>query len=224
MTALLVACGALAHDLITARDRRGWDAEILALPALLHNRPERIPAAVERRVAQAGDGFDPVIVVYGDCGTGGVLDRLLKDHDWLGLAGPHCYAVFAGARQFDSMMSEQPGTFFLTDYLVGSFDHLVTEGLGLDRFPELRQQYFANYRRVVYLQQHRDPTLLTKAEAAAQALGLPLEVRYTGLARLEAEIERLLSSPERAPRLRTPTLADNPEVPAPTTAALEGTS
>lgn len=192
MTALIVACGALAREVIAARDRNCWHAKVLALPAQLHNRPDGIPAAVARRIGQSGGTYAPVVVVYGDCGTGGALQQLLEARGWLGLAGPHCYASYAGQHDFAAMMREEPGTFFLTDFLAGSFDHLVMEGLGLDRYPQLAGDYFTHYHRVVYLQQRRDPALLYKARQAARALGLPLEVRYTGLARLEREIERLL--------------------------------
>lgn len=193
MTALLVACGALAREVISARDRNGWDAAVLALPALLHNKPAEIPAAVKRRIAAAGGGYSPVVVVYGDCGTGGGLARLLADRGWLGLAAPHCYAAYAGRAAFDELMREQLGTFFLTDYLVGSFDHLVIEALGLDRYPQLRDDYFGRYRRVVYLQQRRDPGLVERAREAAAVLDLPLQIRYTGLSTLETEIEQLLA-------------------------------
>ncbi len=199
MTALIVACGALAREVVAARDRNRWPADVLALPAMLHNSPAEIPMAVERRIEAAGTGYAPVVVVYGDCGTGGGLDRLLRARGWLGLAGPHCYASFAGQPEFAAMMQDEPGTFFLTDYLAGSFDHLVWEGLGLDRYPELAADYFTHYRRVVYLQQRRDPMLLHKARQAARALQLPLEVRYTGTARLELEIERLLVAGDLPP-------------------------
>lgn len=203
MTALLVACGALAREVIAARERKGWDAKVLALPALLHNMPSEIPAAVELRVRATGSEFEPVIVVYGDCGTGGNLRRLLRARGWLGLRGPHCYAAYASEQTFDEMMRVEPGTFFLTDYLAGSFDHLVIEGLGLDRFPELVEDYFAHYRRVVYLQQRRDPALLSKARMAAEAIGLPLQIRHTGSTNLDNEIEELLSryfAPVGSPR------------------------
>lgn len=193
MTALLVACGALAREVVAARERRGWNAKVLALPALLHNRPDRIPDAVERRIDDIGGSYNPIIVLYADCGTGGNLDRLLERRGWMGLSGPHCYATYAGKRDFDGMMETEPGTFFLTDYLAGSFDHLVWEGLGLDRFPELISVYFSRYRRVVYLQQRDDPELMRKSRTAADALGLPLEIRYTGLSRLEGEIDAMLT-------------------------------
>lgn len=193
MTALIVACGALAREVIELRARNAWDAKVVALPASLHNTPDRIPDAVERRVAQERDHFRPVVVVYGDCGTGGGLAALLRERGWRGLSAPHCYAAFAGRDEFDQLMRQEPGTFFLTDYLAGSFDHLVLEGLGIDRFPELAHAYFKRYRRIVYLRQRHDAALLEKARQAAMALKLPLEVRDTGLVALEDQLEQLLA-------------------------------
>lgn len=190
MTTLLVACGALAREVIALRDRHNWDAKVLAVPALLHNTPERIPDAVAGRIEEMRDAYERVVIVYGDCGTGGALDATLERLAVERVSGPHCYEQYAGARDFAALMDEEPGTFFLTDYLAHSFDHLVIEGLGLDRLPELRDDYFRNYRRVVYLQQREDPKLLAKAQAAARALNLPLEVRHTGYGALE---ERLLA-------------------------------
>src|SRR5574341_316530 len=192
MSVLLVACGALARELIAIRDKHGWDAKILALPALLHNTPKQIPEAVVRKIEQHRADFDRTIVVYGDCGSGGLLDKALDVLNVERIAGPHCYEQYAGADDFAAMMAEEPGTFFLTDYLVQSFDHLVLEGLGIDPHPDLRDVYFAHYQRVVYLQQRRDPTLLAKAEAAAQALALPLEVRFTGYGDLERRLLTLM--------------------------------
>ena len=160
MSILLIACGALARELITLRDLRGWNAKILALPVLLHNTPEKIPAAIRQRIEDERASFERVLVVYGDCGTGGMLDRLLAEMDIERIEGPHCYEQHAGNDVFTQMMDEKPGTYFLTDYLVQSFDHLVIESLGLDRFPELRDMYFGNYERVVYLQQRQNPPLL----------------------------------------------------------------
>lgn len=194
MTTLLVACGALARELIALRDRHGWDAKILALPALYHNTPERIPGGIEKRVREHGASFDRVIVVYGDCGTGGALDRKLDELGIERISGPHCYEQYAGAENFQAMMDEELGTYFLTDYLAQSFDHLVIEGMGLDRYPELRSIYFAGYRRLVYLQQRKDPDLLKKAQAASEALGLPLEVRYTGYGALEERLVAMFGS------------------------------
>lgn len=202
MSTLLVACGALAREVIAIRDRRGWPAVVLALPAWLHNRPERIPQAVDERVEEQEKTFDRVIVVYGDCGTGGQLDRLLERRGWERTPGPHCYSLYAGDDQFQQLMDQETGTFFLTDFLTRSFDHLVLEGLGLDRHPELRDMYFGNYRRMVYLQQASDPGLAAKAEAAAASLDLPLETRTTGLSALERELAALMGDEAAGPEAR----------------------
>jgi len=197
VTILIVTCGALAREVISIRDQHGWDAKILAVPALLHNTPEYIPGAIAERVRREVGDFEQVIIVYGDCGTSGALDVALAEIKAERVDGPHCYEQYAGAETFAAMMEEEPGTFFLTDYLAQSFDHLVLERLGLRFFPELRETYFAHYRRIVYLQQRQDPVLLKKAYAAARALDLPLEVRFTGYGALE---ERLLRLVDRGPQ------------------------
>lgn len=190
MTTLLIACGALAREVIALRDQHGWDAQILAIPALLHNTPDRIPPAIEKRFQKVASGYERTYIVYGDCGTSGKLDIMLERLGIERISGPHCYEQYAGTEAFEALMDEEPGTFFLTDYLTQSFDHLVIEGLGLDANPDLRDEYFGNYRRMVYLQQRFDPALLEKAEWAADAIGLPLEIRTTGYGALE---ERLLA-------------------------------
>jgi hypothetical protein len=191
MKTALVACGALAREVIALKEKHGWEADILAVPALLHNQPDRIPSAVLKRIRQARRSYNRVIVVYGDCGTGGRLDALLAQEGVERISGPHCYEMYANGR-FDNLMAQAMGTFFLTDYLVRSFDHLVIEGLGLDRHPELRNDYFANYTRVVYLAQRHDVELRQKAEAAARAIGLPLEILPVGYGALEARlVERM---------------------------------
>jgi hypothetical protein len=182
----------LAREVIALRDRHGWDAKILALPALLHNTPERIPDAVVARIEQVRGDFERLFVVYGDCGTSGALDEVLAPLDVERVSGPHCYEQYAGSAEFAGLMDEEPGTFFLTDDLARSFDHLVIEGLGLDQHPELRTAYFGKYRRVVYLQQREDPVLLAKAERAAEALDLPLEVHHTGYGALETRLLALM--------------------------------
>jgi hypothetical protein len=191
-TTALVVCGALAREVLALKEKHGWQADLLALPSLLHNTPERLPAAIAARIRQARLDYEKVVVVYGDCGTGGLLDRMLAGVDVPRVAGPHCYEMYADG-SFDKIMAEDPGTYFLTDYLVQSFDHLVIEGLGLDRHPELRDDYFANYTRVVYLAQRDDPALLARAQWAADTLGLPLEVRHTGYGKLETRLQELLA-------------------------------
>lgn len=189
----IIACGALAREVLRLREQYQWPAQVIGVPVLLHNHPGRIPPAVVRRIREAREQFDRVVVVYGDCGTAGGLDAALAAEGVERIAGPHCYEMYA-AESFDGIMAEQPGTFFLTDYLVGSFDHLVLENLGIDRFPELRDDYFGNYTRVVYLVQREDPALLERAQWAAGRLGLPLEVRRVGMGALETRLKELIES------------------------------
>jgi hypothetical protein len=193
---LVIGCGALGRELAELVARDGLEhVQVRCLPASLHNRPERIPAAVEGLIHAARDRYERVFVAYGDCGTGGALDRVLDAHGIERLPGAHCYAAYAGLAAFDRMAEEEPGTFYLTDFLVRSFDRLVIAGLGIDRHPELLPQYFAGYRRVVYLSQRDDPALLAAAERAAERLGLAFEHRPTGLGELETSITRLTRAP-----------------------------
>jgi hypothetical protein len=187
----IIACGALAREVLALRDKYRWPAEVVGVPVLLHNHPDRIPPAVRRRVREMRAKYERVVVVYGDCGTAGGLDEALAEEGVERIAGPHCYEIYA-APAFEAIMAEAPGTFFLTDYLVGSFDHLVLENLGLDRYPELRQDYFGNYTRVVYLVQREDAALLERARWAAEQIGLPLEVRRVGLGALETRLVALI--------------------------------
>ena len=187
----LIVCGALAREVLALKEMHGWDLDILGLPVLLHNNPERIPPAVSSRIKQAKQKYRRLFVVYGDCGTSGTLDKLMASEGVQRIPGPHCYEMYADGK-FEQFMDEQPGTFFLTDYLVGSFDHLVLEGLGIDRNPSLRDDYFKNYTRVVYLAQRDDPALKEKAQWAADQLGLPLEIKQTGYGLLEKRLIELI--------------------------------
>ncbi|OGO10277.1 MAG: hypothetical protein A2Y93_06310 [Chloroflexi bacterium RBG_13_68_17] len=191
MKTALIACGALAREVLSLKAKHGWDADVLGVPSLLHNEPDRIPPAVLKRIRLARRDYARVIVVYGDCGTGGQLDRALQAEGVERVAGPHCYEMYADGL-FHKLMEENPGTYFLTDYLVQSFEPLVIEGMGLDRHPELRQEYFRNYSRVVYLAQRDDPALRQRAAWAADALGLPLEIRQVGYGALETRLVELM--------------------------------
>ena len=187
---LVIGCGALAHELVELTRRAGLPAmDLTCLPASLHNRPERIPGAVARKIRRArAEGYDRIFVAYADCGTGGLLDRVLEAEGVARLEGAHCYEVYAGRAAFAALADEDPGTFYLTDFLARNFDRLVIRGLGLDRHPELLPMYFGNYRRVVYLAQTDDPELTARAEAGAERLGLAFERRLVGLGELRPSI------------------------------------
>jgi hypothetical protein len=193
---LVIGCGALARELVELTRRSGLpEMNLTCLPASLHNRPERIPGAVATRIRRArADGYDRILVAYADCGTGGLLDRMLETEPAAAgvtrLEGAHCYEVYAGRAAFASLHDEAPGTFYLTDYLARNFDRLVVRGLGLDRHPELLPAYFGNYTRLVYLAQTDDAELTARAEAAATRLGLAFERRLTGLGELAPGIAR----------------------------------
>ena len=184
---LVIGCGALARELVELTRNAGLPAmDLTCLPASLHNRPERIPAAVAARIRRArAEGYDRIFVAYADCGTGGLLDKVLDAEGIARLEGAHCYEVYAGRAAFAALHDAEPGTFYLTDYLVRNFDRLVVRGLGLDRHPELLPVYFGNYRRLVYLAQTDDAALTTPAAAAAERLGgLAFERRLAGLGEL----------------------------------------
>jgi len=179
--ALVIACGALAREILALSRGPLGGFDVTCLPAQLHNRPERIPEAIRRKIRANRAHYDEILVLYGDCGTGGALDAMLAEEKVTRVVGPHCYALYAGEEAIAAMMEEEPGTFFVTDFLARHFDRLVIRGLGLDRFPQLRNDYFRAYKRLVYLAQTEDPDLTARAEAAAVRLGLAFERRYTGL-------------------------------------------
>jgi hypothetical protein len=189
---LVIACGALARELLAAKALNRLDhLDVACLPAILHNRPERIAPTVAAKIRSArAKGYADILCLYGDCGTGGALDEVLAKEGVERIEGAHCYAFYAGPEAFDSLMEEEIGTFFLTDYLARHFDRLVWKGLGLDRHPELRDDYFRHYRRVVHLAQTEDAAVAAKARAAAARLGLPLETRLTGYGSLAPFLTR----------------------------------
>lgn len=191
MSTAFVICGALAREVLDIVKRHGWDADVVGVAALDHMHPERIAPDVERRLRELRDNYDHIVVVYGDCGSRGALDEVLERYGIRRIAGPHCYEMYGG-EAFHDLMQEEPGTFFLTDFLVRAFEGTVLKGLGLDRYPELKDDYFRNYERVVYLAQTRDPALRRKAERIADYLGLPLELHETGYGLLEDRIVALM--------------------------------
>jgi uncharacterized protein DUF1638 len=191
--AAVVACGALAFDVRSIARRRGWDLDVVPVSALLHNRPEHIAPAVAAQLASLSDRYARVAVAYGDCGTYGALDEALGGFGVGRLAGDHCYDVL-GREEVEGALAEEPGTYFLTDFLARTFEHTVVRELGLDRWPELRDTYFRHYTRVIWLAQRPTPATRRCAEAAAERLGLPLEIRPVGNAGLERGLERLLAA------------------------------
>jgi hypothetical protein len=197
---LIIACGALAHEIAALRRASGWTAiDVCCLPPELHNRPERIAAAVQAKIREHRAGYGSIFVAYGDCGTGGQLDAVLRQEGVERLAGAHCYEFFAGARAFAELADAEPGTFYLTDFLTRHFERLVVRGLGIDRHPELAQEYFRNYRKVVYFAQTASPTLLEQARRIASRLGLAFEHRHTGLGELGTRLTMLAAAADGTP-------------------------
>lgn len=190
---LLIACGALAHEIAALRRASGWhELEVRCLPPELHNRPERIPGEVRAAIAAAREQYRSIFVAYGDCGTGGELDRVLEAEGVERIPGAHCYEFFATTAVFEQLAAAEPGTFYLTDFLLRHFDRLVIRGLGLDRHPELFPLYFGNYRRLVYLAQAGGPEQRAQAEAVAARMGLAFDYRWTGLGTFETSLQAAL--------------------------------
>jgi hypothetical protein len=201
---LVIACGALAREIVALKRLNGWSAlEVECLPPELHNHPERIPAAVGAAITAGRERYSQIFVAYADCGTGGRLDALLEAEGIERLPGAHCYEFYATASGFAALSEAEPGTFYLTDFLVRHFERLVIAGLGLDRHPELLGEYFRNYRRVVYLAQAPDAELSRAARAAAARLGLAFEERITGYGELATRLGAVATVPLAALGSRT---------------------
>lgn len=194
---LILACGALAREVLALVRLNRWEhVDVTCLPAKLHLRPELIGPAVDEKLSELAPGYERVFVAYADCGTGGELDRVLARHGVERLPGLHCYAFFAGDAAWEALQDAEPGTFYLTDFLARHFDALVVRSLGLDRYPELVEDVFGNYRRLVFLAQTDDPALAAQACAAAERLGLAYERRFTGYGELAPALARFVE--ERA--------------------------
>ena len=190
----VLACGALARELQALKRLNHWEqVQIRCLPAHYHQTPQRIPEAVRTAIAEIRAENDlPILVAYGDCGTGGMLDAVLKEAGVERIPGAHCYEFFAGQGEFDAMQEEEVGTFYLTDFLVRHFNTYVIRALGLDRKPELQELYFANYKRLMYLAQTHSVELLEKAQQHARTLELDFSYRYTAYGEMQAAMQTRL--------------------------------
>ena len=184
---LLIACGALAREILDLKARNGWShLDLACLPAILHNTPEKITAAVEAAVEKHRAEYERLFVVYADCGTGGLLEAACKRLGVAMIQGPHCYSFFEGNAVFAA--KDEMTAFYLTDFLVRQFDAFVWKPLGLDRHPSLRDMYFGHYEKLVYQAQTDDPALTEKAQDCAARLGLAFERRFTGYGDLETAL------------------------------------
>lgn len=186
---LLLACGALAREILDLKRRNGWDHMALTcLPAILHVHPEKITQAVQEAVAKHRDQYDQIFVVYADCGTGGLLEKACAEMGVEMVKGPHCYSFFEGNQAFEARGEDETTAFYLTDFLARQFDAFVWRPLGLDRHPELRDMYFGNYTKLVYQAQIDDPDLTARARECAERMGLEFERRFTGYGDLESTL------------------------------------
>jgi len=191
VTTGFIICGALAVEVKQIIDHHGWDAEIIGVSAIHHLFPQRIAPEVEKRIVALKAKYARLIVVYADCGTAGALDKTLAQYGIERVAGLHCYEMYAGTL-VDDLMAEELGSYFLTDFLVRKFKGTILKGMGLDRYPELKDVYFKNYKRIVYLAQSDDVSLRQKAREIADFLGLSLEIRQTGISLLEQQLVALM--------------------------------
>ena len=190
---LVIACGALAREIIALKRRYGWDhLEMQCIDARLHNRPALIPERLREKIRENVGRYDRIFVAYADCGTGGEIDKVLAEEGIERLPGAHCYQFFAGADRFAALAESEPGTFYLTDFLALHFDRLVMQPLKLNTHPELRDAYFGNYRKLVFLSQTIDAELMEAARAAARRLDLEFEHVHCGYGELEHGLRAIL--------------------------------
>ena len=192
---LVIACGALAQEITALKRASGWEHLHLAtMDAWLHNRPESIPERLREKLRRYRERYDQIFVAYADCGTGGGIDKVLREEGVSRLPGAHCYQFFAGASRFDALADAEPGTYYLTDFLARHFERFVIRPLKLDSHPELRDAYFGNYRRLVYLSQQPDDALLAAAREAAARLELEFEHIHCGFGELESGLANFVAA------------------------------
>ncbi len=190
---VFIACGALAKETKGIIDKYGWTVTLKALPAIFHMTPHKITSGLDKMLGDVCRQYDKVIVVYGHCGATGI-DEVLDKHQVVRISGPHCYEMYSGTTQFAQMMAEEPGTFFLTDWLLRAYEKAVLGGLGLDKYPELAPLYFGNYHRLIYLSQAPTEKLLNKAQTIATDMGWTFEHRPVGYGELETRLIDLMQN------------------------------
>lgn len=189
---LVIACGALAREILALKEMNGWDhMDLTCLPAIYHVHPEKITDAVEASVHKHKNDYERLFIAYADCGTGGLLEAKCKELGVELIQGPHCYSFFEGNAAFAQIAQEEFTAFYLTDFLVRQFEAFVIKPMGLDRHPDLRDMYFGNYEKLVYQAQTDDPALTEKAKQCAERLGLAFERRFTGYGDLQTALERV---------------------------------
>jgi hypothetical protein len=194
---LIIACGAIAREISAVARSNGWDnVRISQIPAELHNRPEKIPAAVEQRLKDFASEYDQVFVGFADCGTGGQLDRVIEKYQVQRLQGAHCYEFYAGRQAFAQLAEAELGTFYLTDYLARHFDQLIMQGMGLTDKPKLIPMLFGHYKKLVYMAQDESRELDHYAEAAAQSLGLEYQKIVTGYGQMAQDLQQFMQQNE----------------------------
>jgi len=187
---LVITCAAIAREVNEIKKLGQWSQmDLQAITADLHSRPEKIAPAVAAKIDAARDRYQHIFVAYGDCGTSGELDRVLEARGVKRLPGAHCYDFLAGRERFRQMQEDEPGTFYLTDFLAQHFQRLVIEILGIDRHPELKEMYFGNYTRLLYLAQTESEELTAMAQSAAEQLGLRFERVFTGMGEMVPELD-----------------------------------
>ncbi len=187
---LVIACGAIARELLRVQQLNHWyHLDFQCLPPELHNHPDQLPAAVEAKIEAAGGSYQKIFVAFADCGTGGKLDEVLERYRIERIPGAHCYEFIAGSDVFEALAAAEPGSFYLTDFLVRNFERLVVKGLGMDRLPQLKSMYFNNYKRVVYLAQSESEDLRDLARQHAEYLGLDYAFHACG----DAPLDRALA-------------------------------
>ena len=193
-TVLVIACGALAREIIALKRQYGWQhLHMQCIDARLHNRPALIPERLRQKIRDNKCRYDRILVAYADCGSAGGIDRILEEEGIERLPGAHCYQFLAGHERFAALADNEPGTFYLTDFLARHFDKLVMQPLKLDTHPQLRDAYFGNYRKLVYLSQTVDEELAIAARRAAARLGLVYEHTHCGYGGLEEGLKSMLS-------------------------------